>query len=836
VAYFGDELRRLRKHFGLSQEALAHRAGLTPEAVSLLERGRREPRMSTLQLLAQAMRLPDADAQALFASASRRSARSNDLPILTDVLVGADQSVADLVRLLENPQQRLITVTGPPGVGKTRVAISAAHQLADRVLDGIHWLPLSSMTDPDALAPALAASLGLRQSQHRSISAIIDQLADRHTLLVVDGGQHLGHFRTELCAAVLERTHGVRILLTSRELLHLPGEVVFPVRTLPLPPRRPTRQQLNDAAAGRLFLTRAQAHDSDFAVSEADLTSIAEICRRLDGLPLAIELAAARTSVLTVEQLAQALGDTLDILRSPADGGQSRLDATLEWSYQLLDADERRLLEDLSVFGRSFTVEAAAQVSACGGPTVGMVNLISSLVAKSLVLRMEDAAGAAQFTLLQLVRHYAGERLVQSGRANAVRRRHAEYFAALARQAEPHLTTGDQHHWLALLDSEFSNLRRAVQWLTAHQPAGALTMINLLWRWCYVRGLYTEGRAWADAALSAGRDAPAAVRATALAGAGMLAFLQCDYETAEKQTRSALELYTALEDEVGIARTLSRLGALAREQADYVGAEELHNRALELAIAHHDRHGAATQLNYLSFVAWLRGDLDRAHDLSSKALTTMTRLGDREGIAWALINSGVVAHHRGDLVGADLLLEQSLEVCEEIRFREGVAWSLNQLGVVARLRGDPAHAADIQRASLAEHRDLGDRWRAASVMEELAANAAATGDAIHAARWLGAAEGLRELIGTPVPAIERPVVDETTARARTLLGPTFDAARIAGMSQPLSFPEPDADPAAPDLFDVAATSAHPSLTDPAGADPTDSDPAGGTFWIKAGRR
>lgn len=777
MSAFGDRLRHLRKDLGLSQEYLAQRAGLSPEAVSLLERGRRSPRMTTLQRLAVALRLTELEAHALFSLVERSDRRGVALPLLAGSLVDGDAAVDALVALLLDPDHRLVTVTGPPGVGKTRIAVEAAHRAAEQMSDGVYFLPVSPLSDPDTLLPAVSSTLGLHEHLG-SVDELAEQLVQRHCLLVIDGGEHLADERARLVARLVGATRSLRVLVTSRELLHLPGEHVLTIAPLRVPPKGADPADLERTPASRLFLERAREHQPRLVVDHDDAAQIVTICRQLDGLPLAIELAAARSPVMSVSELADALDDSLDLLTA----GEGPLQATLRWSYQLLSLPEQQLLRELSSFGASFDLDAIAAVHGDDRPLTGIVDLVTSLVGKSMVLRIEDTHGRARFSLLQVVRHHARQQLDASGRAETVQRRHAHHFLDLVLAAghEPEDRTGVP---LRSIDRELGNVAAAITWAIAADPPAALRLVAAMRRWCTVRGWYAQGRAWAHAALAAGTTAHPALRAPALAGAGSLAFFQCEYEVARELTAQALTLYEELGDDRGRWLTLSRLGSIARELGAYDDAEALHRQALRLADQLDDQRGVGSQQNYLSFVAWLRGDLERAADLGNKALTAAAAIGDHEGVAWALINCGVTALHRGDTPGARLLLSQSLELSTQLHFREGVAWSENQLGVLSRGDGDLEEAERLQHSSLDEHRGIGDRWRMASAFDELAAISLARGNPADAARWLGSADLVRQQIHTPVPWVEAPDRDRTETLTRQALGAAFAAAHATGLSR-----------------------------------------------------
>ena len=794
---FGSVLRRLRRRSGLSQEALAARAGLSQDAISLLERGRREPRMTTLRVLAEAMNLSPTDRTELFSAPDAVNRQRLPLPRFDDSLVGREGELAELVARLRAPEPGLITVTGPGGVGKTRLAVTAATRIAadgaseSAGRDGqapateVRWLPLSSLRSTAAFLPAVGVALGLRDADQHGLGAIVGRLSRSRQLLVLDNAEHLIEECRALCRAVLVTTRSVGLLVTSRQRLGLPGETVLDLSPLSPPSADATAPEVMVAPASRLFLDRAMAAASG-RLSPAEATAVVRITRRLDGLPLALELAAARAAVMTLPELADRLDQTLEILPGPTDsvhriGGSDLSEAVVGWSYRLLTPEQQTVFSRVAVFS-GFTHDAMTAV--CGDPQQterDLVEIVAELVSQSLVTRTHDAGGRARFRLLSLVRTYAQSLFDDDPVADEARRRHAEFYTDVVQRAEERMAGGDDPApWLSVLDTEVANIRSAVGWACAHDPELALRLTRSVWRWCYLRGRYTEGRGWCDAALRAGVDAPAPVRGPVLAGAGMLAFLQCDYAVATSLITEGLTLAEQTGDAQHAGWCLARLGSLAREQGHYEQASALHTRALQIATELGHDHEQGSQHNFLAFAAWLSGDVDAADEHSVIAFDVLTRTGDREGIVWALINRGAVALYGGDLDTAQLVFQQGLTESDELGFREGSAWALNQLGVVARLSGEPERAMAMQQASLAEHHDLGDRWREASVLDELAALAVGQGDFGTAAGRLGAADRLRSSIGAPVPAVERADRADTEVRCRAALGSTYRAAVLTG--------------------------------------------------------
>jgi predicted ATPase/DNA-binding XRE family transcriptional regulator len=778
---FGEELRRLRRRSGLSQETLAARAGLSPEAVSLLERGRRSPRLTTMRLLAEGLRLPESDRSTLFASANFGEPSVPSLPVFADRPIGRDAELRAVAELIERDDIRLLTLLGPAGVGKTRIAVEYAATDPPRFPDGVHWFPIGTLNDPSTVLGALAGALGVRGSPNATVGEIIDHMRPLSSLLVIDNAEH--HLTTcaELCRAILAGAPQLTILITSRHLTGAPGEQAFPIVPLQLPAIGMRADQLHSVPSCQLFLARSLINNR---LDQPAADAVVRICHRLDGLPLALELAGARTNVLTVHELADTLDSELNILQAPGPGGQQELvDAMVGWTYQRLSGTEQLIFERLSVFGGSFTRAAVTEVCGSGLGEIEVVDVLSSLVSKSLVVRQDEGSQQARFRLLQLIRQYARSRFALHPDRVITHRRHAEYYRDLVERAAPRLTGHDQHEWLSIIDREVGNIRPAITWSIRHQPEIALRTVAALGRWFYLRGRYTDGRRWAASALRACPGAPGGLRAPVLVLAGTLAFLQCDYAEAKPLVEDAQKLFAEAGDQEGMIWSIGRLGAIAREQGRYQESAELHRQALRLAQEAGDDHDAAVQLNYLCFLAWLTEDLDTAEAVGPEALRSMRELGDQEGVIWALINLGTTARYRGDLTGARLLLSQCLDLCEELSFREGIAWSLNQLGVVARRRGETERAFGMQLASLTEHHKLGDRWREASVRDELAALAMQRGDPAEAARQLAWADQLRAEIQAVVPAAERAEREQTVHAAHEALGAAYDlAALTAGLN------------------------------------------------------
>ncbi len=755
-------------------------------------------------------------------------------------LVGRERELDEIAGALR--RTRLITLTGPGGTGKTRLALAAARAAEEEGAfpDGACWVALAPIEDPAIVGQAVAGQLGVPDTPGQDpVEATAKHLAGHRVLVVLDNCEHLAEAAAGLAEYLLAACPALVILATSREALGVEGELSWQVPPLSLPAWRsasaastlglPVLRQLAPGTSGpgtsgpgtpgpgtsgpgtpgpgtpgpgasgpgtpglgtpalsaaalassdavRLFEQRAQLVRPSFRVTDENAAAVLTICQRLDGLPLAIELAAARMRILSSIQLAGRLDDIFAVLVGGARSAPPRhqaLRATLDWSYDLLEEDERAVFRRLAVFAGGFTLQAAERIAAIGGISPGAVlELLTRLADKSL-LRVDHAHRGSRYSQLATIREYARDRLTEAGERDQVRRAHLEYFIELVEDAA---TRTDQAAELDRLDAELPNLRRAFEFAQeSADPVAALRIAGPLDRYAYLRGRYHEVRQWMDAAVSAGAEAPAVLRAQALLGSGRLALLQCDYAPAVRRLEAALRLYRDLGDSRGIASSLQVLGSVAREQGRYARAVELHAESLAVAEAAADRWAAASAHGYLAFASWLQRDYVRAAGEAGVALAAFRALGDVEGTAWALISLGTVARYQGDVERASALLTESLSLSEGIGFREGIAWSVEQLGLLAATDGDPA-AVGLLHRSLELHSELRDRWRMASVLEDFAVIALAQDDPSRAARLLGAAEALRVAIGTVIAPCERLQHNQVTQAVRDALGDeAFDAA------------------------------------------------------------
>jgi predicted ATPase/class 3 adenylate cyclase len=585
-------------------------------------------------------------------------ARRNNLPTQPTPLVGRKRELDDILAVLRSPNNvRLLTLTGPGGTGKTRLGLQAAAELTDEFEDGVFFVTLAAIADPALVAPTIARTLGLTESANQPPEELLEgYLSERQTLLLLDNFEHLLE-SAPLLDALLSSAPNLKILLTSRTPLKLYGENEFPVPPLSLPDPGflPPVDRLTHYEAVRLFVDRAKAVRPDFALREENALAVVEICRRLDGLPLAIELAAARIKLLPPRAMLDRLGDRLKLLTGGARNlpeRQRTLRSAIEWSYELLEEAEKTLFRRLAVFSGGSTLETIEAVcDARGDLPIDVLDGVSSLLDNSL-LRQEDGAGEEpRFVMLQTIHEFANERLEASGEAEELRRLHAEYFLALSEEAEPELKGPDQEEWLRKLEAEHNNARAALGWaLRRGETERALRLSGALWWFWFVRGYYEEGRRWLEDALDTGGRGSLESRAMALAGVGALALEQDDLDRAQEASEEGLELLLA---QKATQRSEAKLyllitsGHVALEREDYSRATELFEESLALSREIEHGLGLAASVMSLATVNHEQGDSQRATELYEESLYLFRKRGDKLGLAWCLINLGLVSYSRG---------------------------------------------------------------------------------------------------------------------------------------------------------------------------------------------
>jgi predicted ATPase/transcriptional regulator with XRE-family HTH domain len=770
-------LKEQRKANDLTQRDLAGSIGCSIVTIKKWEAGELRPSKDLAEILAAHFSIPLEERAAFVwfarsgghlasdagrpgtASSNSKSERApwqiqinphNNLPAPPNAFVGRGNEVTEVRELLHRPGVRLLTLSGPPGIGKTRLSLQVASELLAEpedglFKDGIYFVGLAPVSDRELFVSSIARVLDVKERVgHALLEDLKSALRDKKMLLVLDNFEQVVS-AAPLLAEILSAAPHLKVIVTSREVLHIYGEHDYPMTSLGLPSRDGAviAEDLLQYDAVRLFMERATSIKPDFKLAGENAPAIAEICIRLDGLPLAIELAAVQVKALPPDAIVARLESRLDLLvGGPRDlpGRQQTLRGAIDWSYDLLDEQERKLFRSLSVFVGGCTpegVEAVAQLDYRADS-----HALDSLVNKSLLRREVRSGRDARFTMLETIREYALSRLAEantgeSSEIDMVRHRHAAYFLDLAERAEANLRGPEQMLWMARLEQEHDNFRAALQ---ACRDLGdsetGLRLAAALWRFWQTRGYLSEGREQLIAMLSmSGKSAKdrsgsanfLKLRAKVLNGAGVFALMQGDYGSATPLYEESLEIYRQLSDKAGMASTLNNLANVAYYHKEFEAAVSMHEQTLAIYQELGDSAGVSKSLNNLAIVVRSQGDYARAHSLIARSLQLKRDAGDKEGVSNALNNLAEVTQMQGDYTAARALFAESLALRMELGNKRGMAETLEGLANVNALLGmvEPA------------------------------------------ARLWGAAEALREAIGTPLLSTDLDGYEREVAAARS---------------------------------------------------------------------
>jgi non-specific serine/threonine protein kinase len=867
-------LRRYRQAAGLTQEALAERAHLSARTVSDLERGNNQrPRPDTLALLADALGLADPE-RARFERATRRRAAispersvadqvftaqpvgaempprvpTTNLPRALTSFIGRAREQATVTGLLQ--ETPLLTLTGTGGCGKTRLALQVAGDALPAYPDGVWLVELAAVVSSVLVPQETASALGLHEEPGRPLLATLTAfLRGKYLLLVLDNCEHLLLACAELASSLLCVCPYIRILATSREPLRIAGERVWRVQSLSLPDSQlpVTVDVALDSEAVQLFMERARAVQPEFACTAGNVAAVSLVCRHLDGIPLALELAAARLSALSLADLAARLADRFHLLTEGSRTSlprQQTLRATLEWSYLLLNGAERVLLRRLAVFAGSWTLNAAEVVCTGDGiETQAVLDLLTGLVNKSLIQTKDQGEDAGRYRLLETVRQFALEHLAAQGEASILHERLLNWCLALTEEADRGHQGQEHARRLNQLDAELENLRTALFWTREVDKVGhGLRLANALaWYW-HARGLWGEARRWLEGFLAwpiddlvgepglsqAGAGGAANARVRALVIAGQFAQDQNDTDAARNLADRSITLARASKDPASLALALVLRGAVARDEGDFVRsaallgesaalwsemddrrnmlaaalwnqavtalqhgmvgrAASLAGKCLDLSVMFGTERERAAALFLLGQVAWEQGDLERAAALGEESLALLRRLGEPHAISLTLVFLlARVAREEGDLERAVALSEEGLALARGLGDTGLIGWALLALGPALGEQGYYARAAHALAEGLAQFRARNMRWFAAQCLACLTEVAWARKQAQCAARLAGATDALLSFMGAPLPRGERIPYGRAVAAARVTLGDVaFTAAWTAGRAMAL---------------------------------------------------
>jgi predicted ATPase/DNA-binding XRE family transcriptional regulator len=718
----GTMVKQRRLAARLTQEALAERAGISARAIADLERGIiRAPRRDTLELLADALDLEQAEREAWQKRRQELSLpptathRTHTLPSQVNTIIGREQEIQALKDLISTPGTRLVTITGPGGVGKTRIALAAGQQLTDLFPDGVQFLELASVRLPELLISTVARQLGMRDGDVEVVRERLTRyLSQRQMLLILDNAEHLRSAAADL-ASLLTSSEQLQMLVTSRAGLRITAEVEFPVHPLALPGREvePSAEAIAAYPAIQLFVQRAKQVRPDFELTDDNSEAVSRICAYLDGLPLAIELAAARVKVLPPSRIVPRLIDRLGFLTDgmlDAPDRHQTMRAAIDWSYNLLGPIEKHFFRRLSTFVGGFTLEGAEAVAP---EDIDPVDGLTRLMNDNLISQAGETREDVRFTMLDTVREFGLEQLKREGERELVRNLHAEHYLRFVEASVPEIRGAGEPDWLRRMETDLANLRAALEWM--HRPEGnpvsALRMVaGLTWFW-QARGYVSEGRVWLHRALE--YDSPAAeLHMKVLTGAGWFAHIQQDSEEAERYLQQALRLARGLDE-----------------------------RWWESWVQH-----------LIGRVAYFDGDPSTAEEHAAESLRIAKELGDRWLEAWAEHLFGLAAFIREDLTASKRHHERSLEIRKAIGYTEGISLNTGLIGVVLLREGDSEAAYELFRTSLRTGQEIGARWLIINWISNIVRIAAESGQTETAARLVGFVDSMSGLTGAyPIP-------------------------------------------------------------------------------------
>jgi predicted ATPase/DNA-binding XRE family transcriptional regulator len=739
-AFFGEWLKRQRSSRGLTQKQLAQQIGCAAITLRKIESGERHPSVQIAKRIAEIFQIsskeekdflrfsrgdwqsmPDADYtvtpwRASYVQAEKQKETitpRNNLPMQLTSFIGRKKEQDEIQNLLV--KNRLVTLAGIGGIGKTRLSLQTAHELLNTFPDGVWFIEFSLLSDPALVTQTVAKTLGLIEQADRSPEmALNDFLQWKSSLLILDNCEHLIQVCAGLAEALLQHCSDLHILATSREALGIYGEAIYLVPPLSTPnPSHLIPDTLLDYEAARLFMERGELAQPHFAITNENVRAVAQICHQLDGIPLAIELAAARLKMLSAEQISSRLDDRFRLLTSGSRTAlprQQTLRAVIDWSYDLLSQSERVLLHRLAVFSGGCTLEAAEQVCAGVGQNVissdDMLDLLAHLVEKSL-LAVEEHPGHLRYRILETVRQYAREKLKEAGEEEQFSKQHLYYFLKLAEDEEPNLYGGRQLEWIIRLEEEHSNYQIALAWsLENDVEAGQRLALVLWWSWV-IRGYVSEGYSWILKALTAHPDMPDPARAKLLSAAAYMAGY-IDLKSRKAFIKQSVALFRKLNDEIGLAVPLICMGYDAYFRFDYDQACVYFEDGRKFFEKGGNKWGIRIALGTLGMVNEAQGEFEKAKTLYENSLTLSREIGDFDGITWGLLLLGTLAVNQGEYSKAMGLLSEGLSYAKMAKNKPNIGSILTQIGIAASQTSNIEQARSVFEESLSMYREMGN--------------------------------------------------------------------------------------------------------------------------------
>ncbi len=742
-----------------------------PEGVSLRNLG--EHRLKDLARPERLFQIVATDLPAEFPPLRSLNVLPNNLPIQLTSFIGREREIRELMQALFST--RLLTLSGAGGVGKTRLALQVAAEVLEEFPDGVWLVELAALPDPELVPQTVATVLGIREQSGRPVLTTIEEsLRARRLLFVLDNCEHLIAACARFAHDLLRTCAHLRILATSREALGIAGETAWPVSPLSVPDvQRVPAATLSQFEAVRLFVERAVAALPSFRLTSQNSEAVIQICARLDGIPLAIEMAAARLKALSVEQIAIRLDDQFRLLTAGSRTAlpqHQTLRAALDWSYELLSAEERQLLRQLAIFAGGFTLEAIEKVFGEDAKAQEVINLLTRLVEKSLVIaeRLDDRV---RYRLLEPIRQYAREKLSASGELEALRARHLGFFLAMAEGAnyEPPRLAFDQ--WLERIEEEHDNFRAALDWALGGAASNAgLQLATVMWRFWAHRGYLSEGRGILERALSVAGNAHPSLRARALNGAGYMACTQDDYARAMTFCEEAYAIARAEGDQREMAIALAIRGHTLWHMGDADRSAQLCDESLTLARRSQDRRTLASSLREFGYVMWHIGDYERLAQLADEYLHLSRVLGDRSATSDALLLLGEAALGAKQYSRAAALYEESLTLSRAQKDKVAMTRALVSLGNIFAHEQNYDRAEALYREALMTAAELRDMWWLVRCLQGMAGAAAAQRQFHRAAQLAGAMDQFRETMGSPLPRTDQVGYDHTVTVTESSLG------------------------------------------------------------------